>query len=84
MIVFGSYFGSEVECGLDMFVLRPWRPPRVIKLETPVAEIGPAVSTSFGGLQSLRWFTELAHHSNTAQTHGVSVPDEDRDDTVSN
>lgn len=65
-----------------MFVLRPWRPPRMIQLETLVAEIGPAVGATFAGLQSLRRFAELAHHSNVAQTHCVSVPGEDRDDTV--
>lgn len=57
-----------------MFMLCPWRPPWVIQLETLVAEIGPAVSTAFGGLQSLRRFTKLAHHSHIAQTHCVSVP----------
>lgn len=69
-----SYFGSKVECGLDVLVLRPRRPPRVIQLEALVAEVGPAVSTAFGGLQSLRGFAELAHHSNAAQAHCVSVP----------
>lgn len=57
-----------------MFVLRPRRPPRMIQLETLVAEIGPAVSTTFGGLQSVRRFAELTHHCNAAQTHRVSVP----------
>ncbi len=69
-----SYLWPEVERRLDMFVLCPWRPPRVIQLETLITEIGPAVSAAFGGLQSLRRLTELAHHSHTAQTHCVSVP----------
>lgn len=57
-----------------MFMLCPWCPPWVIQLETLIAEIGPAVSAAFGGLQSLRRFTKLTHHSHTAQTHCVSVP----------
>lgn len=77
-----SYFGSEVERRLDVFVLRPRRPPRMVQLETLVAEIGAAVGTTFGGLQSLRRFTELTHHSNTAQAHCVSVPGAERENTV--
>ena len=69
-----SYFWSEVERRLDMFMLCPWRPPRVIQLETLITEIGPAVSAALGGLQSLRRLTKLTHHSHTAQTHCVSVP----------
>ena len=69
-----SYLWSEVECGQDMLMLCPWCPPWVIELETLITEIGSAVSTAFGGLQSLRRFTELAHHCHTAQAHCVSVP----------
>lgn len=69
-----SYLWSEVECGLDVFMLRPWRPPRVVQLETLIAEISPAVGAALGGLQSMRRLTELAHHSHAAQTHCVSVP----------
>lgn len=69
-----SYLWSEVERRLDVFMLCPWRPPRVIQLETLVTEIGPAISAALCGLQSLRRLTELAHHSNTAQAHCVPVP----------
>lgn len=56
-------------------MLCPWCPPWVIQLEALIAEIGSAVSAALGGLQSLRRFTELAHHSHTAETYCVSVPD---------
>lgn len=69
------YLWSEVECRLDVLMLRPWRSPWVIEFETLIAEIRPAVSTALGGFQSLRRLTELAHHSHTAQTHRVSVPE---------
>lgn len=69
-----SYLWSEVECGLYVLVLCPWRPPRVIELETLVTEVGPAVGAALGGLQSLRRLTELAHHGHVAQAHCVSVP----------
>ena len=69
-----SYLWPEVERGLDMFMLRPWRPPRVVQLETLVAEIGPAVGAALRGLQGLRGFAELTHDSHAAQTHCVSVP----------
>lgn len=69
-----SYLWSKIECWQDMLMLRPWRPPRVIQLETLVTEIGPAVSAALSGLPSLRRLTKLAHHSHTAQTHCVSVP----------
>lgn len=69
-----QYLWSEVESGQDMFMLCPWRTPRVIELETLIAEIGPAVGAALGGLQGLRRLTELAHHSHTAQAHCVSVP----------
>lgn len=75
-----SYLWSEVECRLYMFVLRPRRTPGVVQLETLVTEIGPAVGTALGGLQSLRRLTELAHHGHTAQTHCVSVPGDDVED----
>ncbi|TNN42662.1 hypothetical protein EYF80_047159 [Liparis tanakae] len=68
LVVFGT-----VERGRDVFVLRSRRPPRVIQLETLVAEIRPAVSAALSGLQSLRRLTELAHHGHAAQTHGVPV-----------
>lgn len=70
-----SYLWSEVECRLDMFVLCPRRPPRVVQLEALITEIGSAVGAALSGLQSLRRLTELAHHSHTTQTHCVSVPD---------
>ena len=70
------YLWSEIERGLDVFVLCPWRPPGVIKLETLVAEIGSAVGTPLSGFQSLRRLAKLAHHSDTAQAHCVSVPGE--------
>lgn len=73
-IVLMSYLWSEVECRLDMFMLCPWRPPRVVQLETLITEIGPAISAALSGLQSVRRLTELAHHCHTAQTHCVSVP----------
>ena len=76
-----SNLWSEVECGLDVLVLGPWRPPWVIQLETLVAEIGPAVGAALRGLQSLRRFTELAHHGHAAQAHCVSVPGGGRNNT---
>lgn len=69
-----SHLWSEVECGLDVFVLCSWRPPRVIQLKALITEVGPAVGAAFSCLQSLRRLTELAHHRHTAQTHCVSVP----------
>lgn len=55
-------------------MLRPWRPPRVVQLETLVAEIGPAVGATLCGLERLGRLTELAHHSHTAQADSVSIP----------
>lgn len=55
-------------------MLRPRRPPRVVQLETLVAEIGPAVGATLCGLQRLGRLAELAHHSHTAQADGVSIP----------
>lgn len=72
-----SYLWSKVERGLYVFMLGPWRPPRVIQLKTLVTKVGPTVSAALGGLQSLGRFTELTHDGNTAQAHCVSVPVED-------
>lgn len=69
-----SNLWPEVERRQDVLVLCPWRSPWVVQLETLVAEVGPAVRAAFGRLQGVRRFTELAHHSHTAQTHCVSVP----------
>lgn len=55
-------------------MLRPGCPPRVVQLETLIAEVGPAVSAALCGLQGLGRLTELAHHSHTAQTDCMSVP----------
>ena len=42
--------GSEVERGLDVFVLGAGRPPRVVQLKTFIAEAGSAVRTALGRL----------------------------------
>lgn len=55
-------------------MLRPRRPPRVVQLETLVAEIAPAVGAALCGLERLGRLTELAHHSHAAQADGVSIP----------
>lgn len=68
------YLGSEAVCGQDVFVLGSWCAPGVVKFEALVTEVGPAVSAAFGGLQSLRRFTELTHDCHAAKTHCVPVP----------
>ncbi len=69
-----SYLWSEVECRLDVFVLCPWRPPRVVEFKTLIAEVGLAVSAALSGLQRLRRLTETTHDGHAAQTDCVPVP----------
>lgn len=70
-----THLGSEVECGLHMFMLGARRAPRVVELKALVTETRPAVSTAFSGLGSLGGLTELTHHCHAAQAHGVPVPE---------
>lgn len=70
-----AHLGSEVECGLYMLVLGARSTPRVVELKALITETGPAVSTAFSGLHSLRGLTELTHHCHAAQTHCVPVPE---------
>lgn len=55
-------------------MLRPRRPPRVVQLETLIAEISPAVGAALRCLERLGRLAELAHHGHTAQANGVSIP----------
>ncbi len=61
-----------------MFMLGAWSAPGVVEFEAPITEAGSAVSTAFSGLQGLWGFTELTHHSYTAQAHCVPVPRESK------
>lgn len=70
-----AHLGSEVECGLYMFMLGTWSTPWVVELKTLITETRPAVSTAFSGLHSLRGLTELTHHRHAAQTYCVPVPE---------
>lgn len=69
-----SCLWSEVERGQDVLVLRPRCPPRVVQLETLIAEIGPAVGAALCGLQRLGRLAKLAHHSHAAQADRVPIP----------
>lgn len=69
-----SYPRSEAVCGEDVFVLGSRCAPGMVQLKALVAEVGPAVRTAFGGLQSLRRLAELTQDRHAAKTHCMPVP----------
>lgn len=73
-----AHLWPEVQGGLNVFVLGAGSPPGVVEFEALVTEAGSAVWTTFSGLQGLWGFTELTHHSHTAQIHCVSVSRESK------
>lgn len=70
-----AHLGSEVQCGLYVFMLSAWSAPGVVELKTLVTEIGPAVRTAFRSLHRLGGLTELTHDCHAAQTDRVPVPE---------